>query len=140
MSNQLYFIPVRRASKEGKIIIEAKNLREAINYIKQLPEYHKNFNKLDWNKQQELGLESVLYLEEEFCREFGFKQERFPEKIPPCKYRKESKELLEWLCNGVDEREVEDNRCIIHRPYFKFDLPKDCPYLKKDSPYIEFLD
>ena len=138
MSNQLFFVPVRRGLNEAVIIVEAKNLREAINYIKQLPEYYKNFNKLNWDKQQELG--PVLVLEEEFCKMWGFKQKRFPEKIPPCKHRKESKKFLEWLCNGIDEREVEDNRCIIHRPHFKFDLPKDCPYLKKDSPYIEFLD
>ena len=52
----------------------------------------------------------------------------------------ESKEFVEWLCTGMDKREIEDDRCIIHRPHFKFDLQKDCHYLSKFSEYIDFIE
>lgn len=113
----LWFIPVRRD------LNEAKSLDDALNYVRQLCDKEK-YN-------------SFMIFESDFCNLINSKQKRFPEKIPFCKYRRKSKYVLEWLCSKINE---EDNRCVIHRPAFKFDLPEDCPYLKLNSTYVEFID
>lgn len=137
--NDLWFIPIRVASNKAEIVVKTKDSEQAKERVKKLPEYWKNLNKLSFKKQKESRL-TAIFLENEFCEAHNFKQIRFAEKIVACKHRYEPEKFNEYFCMGINKRGVSDNRCIIHTTHFKFDLPKDCPYLEKKSEYIQFQE
>jgi hypothetical protein len=139
----MWFIPVRVHSNARTFVVEAKSEEEAFKLLKENELYYKNYNPTK-DYQTTHGLPDVFMLEDEFyennLKHSSLKQTRFPERVLPCKSRYENEKYGEYFCKGMKEVSASNKYCIIHDPHYKFNLPKDCPYLKKESCYVSFID
>jgi hypothetical protein len=131
-----WFVPIRRGCNEAQFLMEADSLEEAVARLKELPDYVANYNNLPLDDCKRMH--GYIEFEENFMRTLNRKVERLPEKVPDCENRVGKNPRGECLCQGIKEHT--EPLCIIHQPYFKFELPKNCPYLSRTSKYVSFQD
>lgn len=153
-NKKLWFIPIRIHTTPAARILEVKTVEEGIKILRKDELYYKTFNSLPndkrgkiWDKSpKSIAGPDIFEMEDDFFEYWGdaadINSKRFPEEIPSCAYRKWNKKYGEYFCKGFDSKEVSypNMFCIIHGEHFNFDLPQDCPYLKKESKYIQFTE
>jgi len=133
VNNCFWFIPVRRGCNEAQILVEAGSLDEAVSRVKAMPDYITHYNDLPLNRKHH----GYIELESDFMKSLRRVSERTPEQIFGCENRIGRNLRQGCLCSKIKEHK--EPLCIIHQSYFKFELPKDCPYLLKDSKYVSFF-
>jgi hypothetical protein len=129
-----WFIPARLGGNENQILVDAGSLEEAVTQIKGFPNYIDNYNSLPLDERGH----GYIELEEDFMKSINRNVERLPEKVFDCDKRVGENSFGECLCKKLEEHK--DPVCVIYQPYFRFELPNDCPYIINKSTYVSFQE
>ena len=136
LRQNFWFVPIRRGCNEAQFLMEADSLEEAVARLKELPDYVDNYNTLPLDNVGRMH--GYIELEDDFMKSINRSVERLPEKVFDCENRVGRNSRGESLCCKIEEHT--EPLCIVHQEYFRFELPKNCPYLSGESKYVQFFE